>query len=40
LAEIAGRTSLHPDSVRRILRNLARELAFEQNPAEAEAEAG
>jgi RNA polymerase sigma-70 factor (ECF subfamily) len=30
LAEIAGRTGLHPDSVRRILRTLARQLAFEQ----------
>ena len=28
LAEIAERTGLHPDSVRRILRTLARELAF------------
>ena len=28
LAEIADRTGLHPDSVRRILRALARELAF------------
>jgi RNA polymerase sigma factor (sigma-70 family) len=30
LAEIAERTGLHPDSVRRILRTLARKLAFEQ----------
>jgi RNA polymerase sigma-70 factor (ECF subfamily) len=30
LAEIAERTGLHPDSVRRILRTLARQLAFEQ----------
>jgi RNA polymerase sigma-70 factor (ECF subfamily) len=30
LAEIAARTSLHPDSVRRILRTLARQLAFER----------
>src|SRR4051812_35756810 len=29
LAEIADRTGLHPDSVRRILRALARQLAFE-----------
>jgi RNA polymerase sigma-70 factor (ECF subfamily) len=29
LAEIAARTELHPDSVRRILRTLARQLAFE-----------
>jgi RNA polymerase sigma-70 factor (ECF subfamily) len=29
LAEIAERTGLHPDSVRRILRALARQLAFE-----------
>jgi RNA polymerase sigma-70 factor (ECF subfamily) len=29
LAEIAQRTGLHPDSVRRILRTLARQLAFE-----------
>src|SRR5262249_19758222 len=29
LAEIAERTHLHPDSVRRILRTLARQLAFE-----------
>jgi hypothetical protein len=28
LAEIAQRTGLHPDSVRRILRTLARQLAF------------
>ena len=28
LAEIAERTGLHPDSVRRILRTLARQLAF------------
>jgi RNA polymerase sigma factor (sigma-70 family) len=29
LAEIARRTDLHPDSIRRILRTLARQLAFE-----------
>jgi RNA polymerase sigma-70 factor (ECF subfamily) len=29
LAEIAARADLHPDSVRRILRSLARQLAFE-----------
>src|SRR5262245_23946884 len=29
LAEIAARTGLHPDSVRRILRTLARQLAFQ-----------
>jgi RNA polymerase sigma-70 factor (ECF subfamily) len=28
LAEIGARTGLHPDSVRRVLRNLARQLAF------------
>jgi RNA polymerase sigma-70 factor (ECF subfamily) len=33
LAEIAARTGLHPDSVRRILRTLARQLAFSQTPA-------
>jgi RNA polymerase sigma-70 factor (ECF subfamily) len=33
LAEIAERTGLHADSVRRILRTLARQLAFEQTPA-------
>jgi RNA polymerase sigma factor (sigma-70 family) len=32
LAEIADRTKLHPDSVRRILRTLARELAFDEPP--------
>jgi RNA polymerase sigma-70 factor (ECF subfamily) len=32
LAEIAARTGLHRDSVRRILRTLARRLAFQQNP--------
>jgi RNA polymerase sigma-70 factor (ECF subfamily) len=32
LAEIAERTGLHPDSVRRILRTLARSLAFERPP--------
>src|SRR5437773_12027874 len=37
LAEIAERTGLHPDSVRRILRTLARQLAFEQPPAQPEA---
>lgn len=30
LADIADRTGLHPDSVRRVLRTLARQLAFEQ----------
>jgi RNA polymerase sigma-70 factor (ECF subfamily) len=30
LAEIGERTGLHPDSVRRILRTLARQLAFER----------
>ena len=30
LAEIAARTNLHPDSVRRILRTLARQLAFQE----------
>jgi RNA polymerase sigma-70 factor (ECF subfamily) len=30
LAEIAARTGLHPDSIRRILRTLARQLAFGQ----------
>jgi DNA-directed RNA polymerase specialized sigma24 family protein len=29
LAEIGERTGLHPDSIRRILRTLARQLAFE-----------
>ena len=33
LAEIAQRTGLHPDSVRRILRTLARQLAFGPAPA-------
>jgi RNA polymerase sigma-70 factor (ECF subfamily) len=32
LAEIAARTGLHPDSVRRILRTLARQLAFKARP--------
>jgi RNA polymerase sigma-70 factor (ECF subfamily) len=32
LAEIGARTGLHPDSVRRILRTLARQLAFAQDP--------
>jgi RNA polymerase sigma-70 factor (ECF subfamily) len=32
LAEIAERTGLHPDSVRRILRTLARQLAFTPTP--------
>jgi RNA polymerase sigma-70 factor (ECF subfamily) len=31
LAEIAGHTDLHPDSIRRILRTLARRLAFRGN---------
>jgi RNA polymerase sigma-70 factor (ECF subfamily) len=40
LAEIGERTGLHPDSVRRILRTLARQLAFAQAPAvEAEGSA-
>src|SRR5712671_5535400 len=34
LAEIAERTGLHPDSIRRILRTLARELAFEGQESE------
>ena len=34
LTEIAERTDLHPDSVRRILRTLARQLAFGTIPAE------
>src|SRR5262249_29314922 len=34
LAEIAERTGLHRDSVRRILRTLARQLAFESHSAE------
>jgi RNA polymerase sigma factor (sigma-70 family) len=34
LQEIADRTGLHPDSVRRILRTLARQLAFESTSAE------
>lgn len=32
LAEIADRIGLHPDSIRRILRTLARQLAFEDRP--------
>jgi RNA polymerase sigma-70 factor (ECF subfamily) len=32
LAEIAERTGLHPDSVRRLLRTLARQLAFRETP--------
>jgi len=32
LAEIGERTGLHPDSIRRILRTLARRLAFESCP--------
>jgi RNA polymerase sigma-70 factor (ECF subfamily) len=32
LAEIAARTGLHEDSVRRIVRNLARQLAVDQGP--------
>jgi RNA polymerase sigma factor (sigma-70 family) len=38
LAEIAERTGLHPDSVRRILRTLARQLAFEHTPTRPEAD--
>ena len=38
LAEIAARTGLHPDSVRRILRTLARQLAFGPTPAQPRAE--
>jgi DNA-binding CsgD family transcriptional regulator len=34
LAEIAQRTGLHPDSVRRILRTLARQLAFDGQQAQ------
>jgi RNA polymerase sigma-70 factor (ECF subfamily) len=34
LSEIGERTGLHPDSVRRILRTLARQLAFERERAE------
>jgi RNA polymerase sigma factor (sigma-70 family) len=33
LAEVAAATGLHPDSVRRILRGLARQLAFSPAPA-------
>ena len=40
LAEIAERTDLHPDSVRRILRTLARQLAFEQEPTRPETSPG
>ncbi len=36
LAEIAEQTGLHPDSVRRILRTLARQLAFKPAPSEAD----
>jgi RNA polymerase sigma factor (sigma-70 family) len=36
LAEIAERTGLHADSVRRILRTLAREMAFKEAPTDAE----
>ena len=32
LADIAARTGLHPGSIRRILRELARKLAFKQRP--------
>ena len=32
LAEIATRTGLHPGSIRRILRDLARRIAFKQRP--------
>lgn len=32
LAEIATRTGLHPGSIRRILRDLARRMAFKQRP--------
>ena len=32
LAEIAARTGLHPGSIRRILRELARKMAFKQRP--------
>jgi hypothetical protein len=34
LAEIAGQTGLHPDSVRRVLRTLARQLAFKGQESE------
>ncbi|HKB01153.1 MAG TPA: sigma-70 family RNA polymerase sigma factor [Gemmataceae bacterium] len=39
LAEIAARTGLHEGSVRRILRQLARDLALRQEPLPVEAEA-
>ena len=32
LAEIAARTGLHPGSIRRILRDLARKIAFKHRP--------
>lgn len=38
LAEIASRTGLHADSIRRILRTLARQVAFANSTAEAAAE--
>jgi RNA polymerase sigma factor (sigma-70 family) len=38
LRVIAERTGLHPDSIRRILRSLARQLAFEQSPTAVQAE--
>jgi RNA polymerase sigma-70 factor (ECF subfamily) len=38
LAEIAERVGLHCDSIRRILRNLARQLAFADSPERAQAE--
>jgi RNA polymerase sigma-70 factor (ECF subfamily) len=37
LAEIGARTGLHPDSIRRILRTLARQFAFEEVPGPLEA---
>lgn len=37
MEEMAARTGLHPGSIRRILRNLARKLALEQQPVASEA---
>jgi RNA polymerase sigma-70 factor (ECF subfamily) len=39
LADIAGRTGMHEDSIRRILRQLARELAFTNESAAAASDA-
>jgi len=36
LDQIAQRTGLHEDSIRRILRNLARQLAFHKDPPAAD----